>query len=80
MYYWCLFKDGDNTMTERMTWDEISKQYPDQWVGLVDIDWEDEANIKSAVVRYIGLPSSELVRIIFHLLELWGYLDETVYS
>ncbi len=50
-------------MAERMTWDEISKQYPDQWVGLVDIDWEDEANIRSAVVRYVGLPSSELVRM-----------------
>ena len=35
---------------QRMTWDEIVKKYPDKWVGLSQIDWENEANIRSAVV------------------------------
>ena len=39
-------------MEERLTWDEIATKYPDQWVGLVDVDWEDEANVRSAIVRY----------------------------
>ena len=29
-------------MTERLTMDEIVAKYPDQWVGLVDVEWEDE--------------------------------------
>lgn len=35
---------------ERLTWDEIVKRYPDKWVGMSKIDWEDEANVRSAVV------------------------------
>ena len=35
---------------QRMTWDEIVKHYPDKWVGMSQIDWENEANIRSAVV------------------------------
>jgi len=50
-------------MTERLTWDEIANRYPDQWVGLVDVEWEDEANVKSAVVRYTDRSSSDLARM-----------------
>ncbi len=28
----------DIVVEERLTWDEIVEKYPDQWVGLVDID------------------------------------------
>ena len=50
-------------MEERLTWDEIVERYPDQWVGLVDVDWEDEANVRSAIVRYTDKSSSELTRM-----------------
>ncbi len=50
-------------MDERLTWDEIVEKYPDQWVGLTDVEWEDEANVRSAVVRYTDLSSSELARM-----------------
>lgn len=50
-------------MEERMTWDEIVEKYPDQWVGLSDVEWEDEANVKTAVVKYSDKTSSELLRI-----------------
>ena len=40
------------SMNERLTWDEIVEKYPDQWVGLVDVDWEDGANVRSAIVKY----------------------------
>jgi len=37
-------------MKKRLSWEEIKKQYPDKWVGLSEVDWEDEANVRSAVV------------------------------
>lgn len=39
-------------MPERMTWDEMVEKYPDKWVVLTDVTFEDEcrANVESAVV------------------------------
>ena len=41
-------------MEERMTWEEIQEKYPDQWVGLIDVEYEpnNDATIKTAVVKY----------------------------
>ena len=50
-------------MEKRMTWDEIENNYPDQWVGLTDVYWEDGANIRSAIVRYTGMSSGDLLRL-----------------
>ena len=47
---------------ERLTWEEIMEKYPDQWVGLSDIEWEDTANIGTAVVKYVGLSEYELLK------------------
>ena len=38
-------------MAERLTWEQIQEKYPDQWVGLIDINWRNDANIESAVVK-----------------------------
>ena len=48
---------------QRLTWNEIAEKYPDQWIGLSDIDWEDAANIRSAVVKFTGKSSSELLEM-----------------
>ena len=48
---------------QRSTWNEIAEKYPDQWIGLSDIDWEDGANIRSAVVKFTGKSSSELLEM-----------------
>lgn len=42
-------------LPERMTWDEMVELYPDKWVMLRDVEFEDEyrANIKSAVVAQV---------------------------
>lgn len=55
----------DSTVAERMTWEEIKEKYPDQWVGLADIEYEPEsrASIKSAVVRYTNKSKTELTWI-----------------
>ena len=46
-------------MSKRLTWDEIQKQYPDQWVGLSDVEWKGSTVI-SAIVKYIGKTKGEL--------------------
>lgn len=43
-------------MSERLTWDEICKRYPNQRVGLDGIQYEDNGDVKSAIVRYCNLP------------------------
>ena len=52
-------------MNERYTWREIQKKFPDQWVGLTDVEYEldNSATIKSGVVSYINLPKSELTKM-----------------
>lgn len=37
-------------MKERLTWDEIKRRYPDQWVALVDVEWPNMGEISSGVV------------------------------
>lgn len=41
---------------ERLTWKEIEERYPDSWVGLNDVKFEndDGANIETAIVSEIG--------------------------
>ncbi|MCR4763053.1 MAG: hypothetical protein K5696_05950 [Lachnospiraceae bacterium] len=53
-------------MTEnRMTWEEIQKAYPDQWVGLADVQYlnDDGISIESAVLKYTDKSKSELTRM-----------------
>ena len=55
-------------MQERLTWEEIQNMYPDQWVGLVEVEYEpdNQASIKSAVVRYIDKSKGELTRMMLN--------------
>lgn len=41
-------------MEERLTWEEIKKQYPNQFVGLIKAKYKnhDTENIESAIVKY----------------------------
>lgn len=52
-------------MGEKLTWEEIQVQYPDQWVGLTEVEYEqgNKASIKSAVVKYADKPRGELTRM-----------------
>ena len=47
-------------MAKRMTWEEIEKKYPDQWVGLTDVEW-DGGGVRSAVVKYTDKSGEELI-------------------
>lgn len=49
----------------RLTWKEIQSKYPDQWVGLIDVEFEpdNDATIKSAVVKYTDKSKDELTLI-----------------
>ena len=48
----------------RMTWEEIQKKYPDQWIGLVDVKYhnDDGISIESGIVKYTDMPKGELTR------------------
>ena len=46
-------------MAERMTWQEIREKYPDQWVGLSEVE-RDGGSIASAVVKYTDKTADEL--------------------
>lgn len=52
------------TLTERLTWKEIVEKYPDTWIGLKDIIWEDESNIESAVVKFTDKTKTELLTLV----------------
>lgn len=51
-------------MTERLTWQEIQTQYPDRWVGLIEVKYlnDDGVSIESAVVKYKDLSKGELTK------------------
>lgn len=48
--------------TERLMWNEIQQQYPDQWIGLTEVEYEpdNDAAIKSAIVTYTDKSKDEL--------------------
>ena len=41
-------------MNRKITWEEIKKQYPNQWVSLDDVECDNNGEIKSAVVIAAG--------------------------
>jgi hypothetical protein len=49
---------------ERLTWKEICERYPDEWVVLVDTDWQDLDNFEfdRAVVLCHAKGRSEIYR------------------
>lgn len=53
-------------MTDKhLTWKQIQEKYPNQWVGLVDIEYEpdNDATIRYATVQYIGKDKNELTEM-----------------
>lgn len=53
-------------MTERLTWEQIQKKYPDQWVGLTDVQYKnnDGVSVESAVVKYADKTKSQLTKLV----------------
>lgn len=53
-------------MAMRLTWEQIQKKYPDQWVGLTDVKYMDDdgISVESAVVKYADKTKGELTRMV----------------
>lgn len=53
---------------ERLTWEQIQEKYPDQWVGLLDVKYEenDGITIESAIIGYTGLSMDTLTKMMLH--------------
>lgn len=47
---------------KRLTWKEIQDKYPDQWVGLVEVEYEfdNDVTIQSAIVKYVDKSKDDL--------------------
>lgn len=47
---------------EKLTWQQIQERYPNQWVGIVEVEYEadNDATIKSAIVKYVNKSKDEL--------------------
>ena len=41
-------------IAERLTWDEVRRRYPEQWVTLVDIDWVNETDFEFRSAIAVG--------------------------
>lgn len=52
-------------LDSRLTWDQIQKKYPNQWVGLADVEYEpdNESTIRRATVIYIDKDKDELTEM-----------------
>jgi len=50
---------------DRLTWQQIQKKYPDQWVGLVEVEYEpdNDSTIRCAVVKYTDRSKDELTEM-----------------
>jgi len=44
----------ESTISEPMTWTQICKRYPDEWVALVEIDWVNDRDFDFRTARVIG--------------------------
>lgn len=53
-------------VAERMTWEQIQKKYPNQWVGLIDVQYQndDGISVESGIVKYTDKTKSELTRLV----------------
>ena len=64
-------------MSERKSWKEIQKEYPSMWVGLTQVEWDNPATVKSAVVLYTekDMSSDDMA-----ILAIQGKLDAARYT
>ena len=46
---------------QRMTWKEIQEHYPNQWVGLKNVDWDEKHCPITAEVIYTDKPLKEMI-------------------
>lgn len=48
---------------KRLTWNELKKHFPNQWVGLSDVEYEDNdgVTIESGVLKFMNKSQTELI-------------------
>ena len=64
-------------MSMCLSWEEIAEKYPDQWVGLKNVTWKDEATVAKAEVCFTekDMSSDEMA-----LLAVQGKIDAAKYT
>jgi len=81
-----LFCVSMQSMARKLTWQEMKKKYPNQWVSLINIERGKDGMVKSGVVMAAGpdlkivtqklkkdnLPS-EMFKYTGHIKYFWGF-------
>ena len=39
-------------MEQKMTWEEMKKAYPDEWIRVIDYEIDEKGRLKSGIVLY----------------------------
>lgn len=47
-------------MGQGMTWEEMKKAYPDEWLRIVDYEFDDDGEIKAGTVVYHSLSKEDV--------------------
>lgn len=48
-------------MPEKLSWNEIKERYPEQWVELIDFDWDEfEPDPRNGIVRHNAKQRKEI--------------------
>ncbi len=45
------YKKGCVFIVERLTWEQIQEQYPDQWVGLSEVQYKTKSELTRLVLK-----------------------------
>lgn len=77
-----LNKNPNGNLNERLTWEEIIKKYPKQWVGLSDVKYVDDdgITIESAIVAFVrrGRKDVEMLQALGITIARYTGTDESV--
>ncbi|MFA4874308.1 MAG: hypothetical protein WC956_05165 [bacterium] len=68
-------------MGRRMTWDEMKKAYPDEWIRVTDYEIDEKGHLKSGVILYHSSSKHETYsRPLSGKSEAFWYTGESTFS
>lgn len=47
-------------MNKKMTWKEIEKKYPNEWIRVIDYEFDEKGELKSGIVLYHSTSKEEV--------------------
>lgn len=47
-------------MNKKMTWEEMKKKYPNEWLRVIDYEFDEKGELKSGIVLYHSTSKEEV--------------------